>query len=102
MNKAFTGVLFFAALLLATPQRAAAQVTDIPGFDRVLAQVTELVGNRYLLRENVELEQADMKFYADVVEYFADTKRMVATGNVLLIQTDHQIAADRADFNAET
>ena len=26
---------------------------------------------------------------------------MVATGNVLLIETDHQIAADRADFNAE-
>ena len=43
-----------------------------------------------------------MKFYADHVEYFVSTNRMVATGNVLLIESDHQIAADRADFNAKT
>ena len=48
------------------------------------------------------MTQGDMKFYADHVEYFVDTNRMVATGNVLLIETDHQIAADRADFNAKT
>ena len=43
-----------------------------------------------------------MRFYADHVEYFGDTNRLVATGNVLLIEADHQIAADRADFNAKT
>ena len=43
-----------------------------------------------------------MRFYADHVEYFVDTNRMIATGNVLLIESDHQIAADRADFNAKT
>ena len=89
--------------MLATPQWAAAQLTDIPGFDQVLAQIQErLAGNRYLLREAVEMTQGDMKFYADFVEYFGDTNRMVATGNVLLIESDHQIAADRADFNAQT
>jgi len=102
MIKVFTGVLA-AALLVAAPRPAAAQATDIPGFDRVLAQVQEhLAGNRYLLRESVEMTQGDMKFYADFVEYFGDTNRLVATGNVLVIETDHQIAADRADFNAKT
>ena len=91
------------AVFLAMPGSADAQITDIPGFDTVLAQVQErLAGNKYLLREGVELTQGTMKFYADFVEYFGDTNRMVATGNVLLIETDHQIAADRADFDAKT
>ena len=89
--------------LLATPGFVAAQVAEVPGFDRVLAQVQErLADNRYILREAVEMSQGDMKFYADFVEYFGDTNRLVATGNVLVIESDHQIAADRADFNART
>jgi LPS-assembly protein len=103
MTNLFRCTLAAVALLVATPQWAAAQLTDIPGFDQVLAQIQErLAGNRYLLREAVEMTQGDMKFYADFVEYFGDTNRMVATGNVLLIESDHQIAADRADFNAQT
>ena len=103
MIKLFRGTLAAVVVVLATPRFAAAQITDIPGFDRVLAQIQErLAGNRYLLREAVEMTQGDMKFYADFVEYFGDTNRLVATGNVLVIETDHQIAADRADFNAKT
>ena len=89
--------------LLAAPGFVAAQVAEVPGFDKVLAQVQErLADNRYVLREAVEMSQGDMKFYADFVEYFGDTNRLVATGNVLVIEPDHQIAADRADFNART
>src|SRR5262245_18436705 len=89
--------------LLATPGFVAAQVTDVPGFDKVLAQVQErLTDNRYVLREALQMSQGDMKFYAALVEYFGDTNRLVATGNVLVIETNHQIAADRADFNART
>ena len=103
MIKFLKGALAAVVALLVTPDFAAAQITDIPGFDRVLAQIQErLAGNRYLLREAVEMEQGDMKFYADYVEYYGDTNRLVATGNVLVIETDHQIAADRADFNAKT
>ena len=103
MIKFLKGALAAVVVLLVTPGFAAAQITDIPGFDRVLAQIQErLAGNRYLLREAVEMTQGDMKFYADFVEYFGDTNRLVATGNVLVIETDHQIAADRADFNAKT
>jgi LPS-assembly protein len=102
MITSFRHALAAVAVLCAMPHLAAAQVTDIPGFDRVLAEVQERLGNRYLLRTAVEMTQGDMKFYADNVEYFSDTNRLVATGNVLVIETDHQIAADRADFNAKT
>jgi LPS-assembly protein len=89
--------------LLALPVTAAAQTSDIPGFDAVVAEIQERVaGNRYKMTGSVELSQDTMKFYADEVEYFGDTDRLVATGNVLITERDHQIAADRADFNAKT
>ena len=103
MINLFRGTLVAVALFLATPRVAAAQLTDVPGFDSVLAQIQERLGdNRIIFREAVEMEQGNMKFYADLVEYHVETNRLVATGNVLLIEPDHQIAADRADFNAKT
>ena len=97
------GALFAVALLVATPRLAAAQLTDIPGFDKVLAQLQRsLEGDCFELEQAVEMTRGDMRFYADTVTYCAKTDRMIATGNVLLIETDHQIAADRADFNAKT
>ena len=99
----FRVALIAVALVVATPRFAVAQLTDVPGFDNVLAQIQERLGdNRILFREAVEMTQGNMKFYADFVEYFVETNRLVATGNVLLIEPDHQIAADRADFNAKT
>ena len=95
--------LIAVALLVATPQFAAAQLTDIPGFEKVLAQLQRsLDGDCVELDQAVEMTQGDMRFYADKVNYCVSTNRMLATGNVLLIETDHQIAADRADFNAKT
>src|SRR5688572_1628258 len=102
MNKLFRGALIAVAVLVATPQFASAQKTDIPGFDSALSQLFERIGDRVLFREAVELTQGNMKFYADLVEYHIDTNRMIATGNVLLIEPNHQIAADRADFNPKT
>jgi LPS-assembly protein len=103
MINLFRGSLLAVALLVATPQLAAGQLTDIPGFDSVKAQIQAQLGKDLItLTEGVELAQDNMKFYADHVDYYVSTNRMVATGNVLLIETDHQIAADRADFNAKT
>ena len=102
MTKLSAGVLAAIIALLATPEFAAAQL-DVPGFETVLAQSWErLPGNRYKFIGSVEMMQKDMRFYADEVEYFGDTDRLVASGNVLVSQTNHQIAADRADFNAKT
>jgi lipopolysaccharide assembly outer membrane protein LptD (OstA) len=98
----FRGALIAVAVLVATPQFASAQKTDIPGFDSALSQLFERIGDRVIWREAVELTQGNMKFYADLVEYQIDTKRMIATGNVLLIEPDHQIAADKADFDPQT
>ena len=54
------------------------------------------------LTGDVVLSQANSKFYADEVDYYPKTNRVVASGNVLIQEVDHQIAADRADFNALT
>src|SRR5688500_8360965 len=102
MIKVFRPALAAVALLLGMPGFAAAQL-DVPGFEVVLAHQWErLPGNRYRFVGSVEMLQKDMRFYADQVEYYGDTDRLVASGNVLVSQTDHQIAADRADFNAKT
>jgi LPS-assembly protein len=87
-----------AAGVLATPLVAAAQ---IPGFGTI-AQSCERLADRWKCVGEVELAQGTMKFYADEVEYFSDTDRLIASGNVLLTEVDHLIAADRADFNAKT
>ena len=103
MNKLLRGALTAVAMLAATPQLATAQLTDIPGFEKVLAQMQRsLDGDCVEFEDAVEMSQGDMRFYADTVRYCISTNRMLATGNVLLIETDHQIAADRADFNAQT
>ena len=96
------GTLIAVAVFVATPQLASAQKTDIPGFDSALSQSLIRDGDRVVWTEAVELTMGNMKFYADHVEYILSTKRMIATGNVLLIEPDHQIAADRADFDPNT
>jgi hypothetical protein len=69
MIKLFQGPLVAIALLVTAPGSAAAQLTDIPGFDSVLAQVQERLGdNRIIFRKRSRLTQGDMKFYADRVE----------------------------------
>ena len=103
MINLFRGTLVALALLVAMPRAAAAQLGEIPGFDKVLAQIQRTSdGKLFILQEGVEMTQGAMKFYADHVEYFVLENRMVATGNVLLIEPDHQIAADKADFNPKT
>jgi LPS-assembly protein len=95
--------LAFVVIVLALSAVSHAQDAGIPGFEDVVAEIQErMTGSVYKLSGNVELTQPDMKFYADQVEYYGDTNRLIATGNVLVIQKDHQIAADRADFNAKT
>src|SRR5437588_3598508 len=82
------------------PAAAAAQ---IPGFDSTLAKMQESLGQDHVhLTGDVVLSQANSKFYADEVDYYPKTNRVVASGNVLIQEVDHQIAADRADFNALT
>ena len=87
-------------LLALVPREAAAQ---IPGFTSSVSWKSERVAeNHWRLTGAVEVERDDMKFYADEVDYYTDTNRLTAAGNVVFIQTDHRISADRADFDTRT
>ncbi len=50
----------------------------------------------------VEFESGDMEIYADDLEAFVNDDRVVASGNVLFVQGNNRISADRADFNTRT
>jgi LPS-assembly protein len=50
----------------------------------------------------VELESGDTKIYADDVEAWVNEDRVVASGNVLFVQGNNRVSADRAEFNIKT
>lgn len=58
----------------------------------------------YIRQGDVELHDLAQKadLYADLVEFFEDEDRAVATGNVVLSQGVNRIAAERAEFNTKT
>jgi LPS-assembly protein len=58
----------------------------------------------YIRQGNVEIRDPAQKseLYAQLVEYFQDEDRAVATGNVLLAQGTNRISAERAEFNTKT
>jgi LPS-assembly protein len=57
----------------------------------------------YIRQGNVEIHDAQNKtdFYAELVEFFEDENRAVATGNIVLSQGTNRIAAERAEFNTK-
>lgn len=58
--------------------------------------------NQLKLVGDVELECGDTKFFAESVELFLDTHKLVSTGNVVFTSGGSRIAADRAEFNTQT
>ena len=50
----------------------------------------------------VELENGDTKIYADDIEAWINEDRVVASGNVLFVQGNNRVSADRAAFNTKT
>ncbi len=52
---------------------------------------------------SVEAELEDgTKFFGDVVDWWNDTHRVLALGNVLFVQGENRIAADRAELDTQT
>jgi len=79
------------------------QFDQISGIDSIVAQRQLRIGpNHRQLIENVELKLGDSMLYADEVEVFIDESRIVARGNVTLVQTTNRISADSAEFNYKT
>ncbi len=58
--------------------------------------------NNYHCIGDVELTMDDTTVFADEAWYFHDEKRAVAAGNVLYIQGNNRITADRAEMDTET
>jgi LPS-assembly protein len=100
--KHFASLLVVCCLLVVLrPATATAQT--FPGFDIQWNDWAEQVdANHYRARGAVELWKGDTKFYADEADYYADTHRLIATGNVTVIQAESSISARSIDFNTET
>lgn len=60
----------------------------------------ERIGEHHYRRSGaVEIDCGSMKFFADEVELYTDTNRIVASGNVLFTTPGSRIAADRLEFD---
>ena len=107
MLKTALTVLLLACVTAADVRPAAAQQISgqeqISGIDNIVAETQRQIGqnHRQLIR-NVELKLGDSTLYADEVEVFTDEDRLVARGNVTLVQTTNRISADSAEFNYKT
>ena len=88
-----------ASVVLLAPAVASAQ---IPGFDHILCRDRAITADHVTCSGDVELKQPGMTLYADQVDFYPKTNRLIATGNVLVEEPDHHIAAERADFDAVT
>jgi LPS-assembly protein len=52
---------------------------------------------------NVEIEQNDgQRFFADEVQHWSDTGKVIAIGNVVASGPEHRIAADRLEYDSKT
>lgn len=86
-----------ASLLLVAGSPAWAQ---IPGFSVSKQFRLERLGDKHWRATGqVEMAKDDQQFFADVVDFYTDEERLVATGNVVFVSTDSRIAADRVEFN---
>jgi LPS-assembly protein len=61
----------------------------------------QVSANHFRLTGQVELEGDQLKFFADEIEIFTDTHRLVASGNVVFANPEGRIAAERVEFDTE-
>ena len=93
-------VLLLGILAAAVP--SAAQ-DPISGIDSVVSgRWRQIAEDQRQYFVDVEVKLGDTTLYADYVEVFMKEDRIVARGNVALIQTTNRITADSAEFNYKT
>ncbi len=86
--------------LLAFPLTSSAQ--DVAGCNTStqFSYTFERVGaNHYRRTGAVEVDCTEFKFYAEQMDFFTDTNRLVAIGNVVFTGDGHRIGADRVEFD---
>ncbi len=81
-----------------------AEGTLFPNISRSSQWRLERISADHLrLTGEVEIEGAnEVKFFADQVDLYTDTNRLVASGNVVFTDADGRIAADEVDFDTVT
>ncbi len=73
-----------------------------PGFTSRQTRMERVSDSHWRLSGLVEIECERVKFFADAVEIFTDTHRLVAAGNVVFTSPLARIAAEAAEFDTET
>src|SRR5687767_11997678 len=89
----------------APPPAAASPAGQTTAADRLPDQISdrcEILANLWRCAGNVELALpgATFKFFADELDFYPDTKKLVARGNVVFSDADGRIAADEVEFDA--
>lgn len=101
MNRARTFILCLLGLFTLCAGSAEAQL--VPGFETQKSWRIEQIDKNHLkLIGQVEIQRSDVKFFADEVEMFIDSGRLIASGNVVYVTGGNQISADRVEFNTKT
>ncbi len=72
------------------------------GFSSRQIQMERVSETHWKLSGLVEVECERVKFFADAIEIFTDTDRLVATGNVVFSSPLARVAAESADFDTKT
>jgi len=62
----------------------------------------ERVGDHFHLINQAAIEGRDFKFFADDVDLYVNTNKVVASGNVVFTNADGRISAERVEFDTAT
>src|SRR5437867_12420850 len=92
---------FCASFVGLTVAAVGAQQAQRPVNDTTISQsrVYDRQNNHWHFIGQVELVSGDSQIFADDIEAWLNDDRVVASGNVLFVQGNNRIAADRAIFN---
>jgi LPS-assembly protein len=91
-----------AARALGSPAGATCSPNSATGFSSRQIQMERVSDTHWKLTGLVEVECERVTFFADAIEMFTDTNRLVATGNVVFSSPAARIAAEKAAFDTST
>ena len=93
-----TAAIFLCGVLASKPGEA----QTIPGCNSLQFRIEQIDVNHIRLIDQVEIDCADWKLYADEADLFVETNELIASGNVVFTSGSSRIAADRLEFDTRT
>src|SRR5258705_9644161 len=80
-----------------------ATTTDLPlGISNFSSWKFERVGDHLHLINQAAIEGPNLKFFADDVDLYTNTNRIVASGNVVFTNSEGRISSEKLEFNTGT